>query len=177
MTISSLEQLHQFGLAALVPNSLSEGQLTNLPSAMHKLALVSLNQIIQLLADQQALIPLGDAQTASQIKAALNTAPRHEWLVDRWLIALTEHELLQRQGDKYALTKVTPCADVTTELQANYQALGFPSAMADAHIKVLASLSELLSDWLDINQVLFQQSSPLVALAAYQNELFYRLFQ
>ncbi len=174
MTTMSLPQLHDLGLAALIPDSISHEQLTMLPKSMNKLAQISLGQILQLFANKSVLSLNGAAKTAAEIKRELNVADRHHWLIDRWLIALNERGMLEQHEQGFVVTESPQHVDVKTVLPIHYRGLGFPESMAAAHLRVLASLAELLSDQLDISQVLFQQSSPLEALAAYQTNYFTR---
>jgi SAM-dependent methyltransferase len=175
---AAMEEAHRAGVAALrVPAS------ETFPRALRRLERISLRAIQALLAADGALPPDGPARTVEETAAVLRAAPRHVWLVGRWLAALAEEGAVSRTGGRY-LASGDPAgglenaetaggvADERAMLRDCYAALGFPPTMARFHEETLARLGELVRDEVTIQQLLFRDGDVLAALAAYQDNVF-----
>lgn len=116
--------------------------------------------------------PVSEAQpaTEAQLRRALRVAPRHEWLLRRWLVALGEEQLLTAEQGRYRPAE-PPGVDVDG-LAADYRELGFPDGMARFHRAALDRLPELLRDEVRAQDLLFDGDDVLDALTAYQRNAF-----
>ncbi|WP_394832583.1 bifunctional Gfo/Idh/MocA family oxidoreductase/class I SAM-dependent methyltransferase [Pendulispora rubella] len=122
----------------------------SLPVALGRLEAISLRALSALLLERDE----------PEILAALDVAPRHVWLVRRWLLALN------RAGRPSSGPEL---ADPAT-LRDAYAALAFPPAMADLHLAALRALPQLLSDQTTLPRLL--GSNAASALSAYQSNVF-----
>lgn len=117
----------------------------------------------------------GEARDADTLADATVTAARHRWLLRRWLVALVDTGILQRDGADYRWLQRPPAATpaaVAPRLSAIYAQLGFPPAMARLHNAALARLETLLCDGVQVQELLFEEADPIAALAAYQDNPF-----
>lgn len=139
-------------------------------SALDELLQLSLDIMTQVLLDTQALPP-HVWRSAAQINHALGTAPRHAWLVRRWLAALTRASRLRDDGERVAWQAAPPHVCIS-ELPRLYAQLGFPTHMAALHTQVIACLPDLLRDRLSLAHLLLQGGDPVAVLGAYQRNHF-----
>lgn len=138
--------------------------------ALTELQHLSLGAMAQVLLETQAL-PLQAWRTPGQINQSLGTAPRHAWIVRRWLAALGRADVLHDDGGRLAW-RTTPPQTVIGELPRLYSALGFPPVMAALHTQVIGHLPELLRDQIALAPLLFQAGEPVAVLGAYQRNAF-----
>jgi len=139
-------------------------------TALTQLEHLSLGAMAQVLQDTGAL-PLQAWRTAEQINQSLGTAPRHAWIVRRWLAALGRADMLHADGGLLAWRKTPPDAALD-QLPLLYGALGFAPAMAHLHAQVIGHLPDLLRDQLALAPLLFQAGEPVKVLGAYQRNAF-----
>ncbi|MGD8217153.1 class I SAM-dependent methyltransferase [Pseudomonas thivervalensis] len=139
-------------------------------NALNALEHVSLGVMTQVLLHTQAL-PLRVWRSAGQINQALGTAPRHAWIVRRWLAALTRAGALGEDAERLAWQGIPPTAAVEN-LPGLYAELGFPASMAPLHRQVIACLPDLLRDQLALAPLLLQSGDPVTVLGAYQRNHF-----
>lgn len=131
-------------------------------SALHELEQLSLGIMAQV------LLPLAQSASAEQINQALGTAPRHAWIVRRWLAALQRAEVLHDDGIRLG----TPPPARVSELPRLYAELGFPPSMARLHAQVIECLPDLLRDRITLTHLLLQGADPVAVLGAYQHNHF-----
>lgn len=154
-----------------------KGGLTALDSfvpTLRRLERISLSAISQLLYATGAL-PEDESRSADRMIAGLGTAPRHAWLVRRWLDALCQTGALIETESGYRWLErpqEAPDSDRSRLLAELYETLGFPPAMARFHATTLAHLGRLVRDELSVQQLLFEDGEPLQALASYQDNAF-----
>lgn len=139
-------------------------------TALTQLEHLSLGAMAQVLLNTGAL-PLQAWRTSEQINQALGTAPRHAWIVRRWLAALGRADMLHDDGGLLAWGTTPPEAAID-ELPRLYSTLGFPPAMATLHAQVIGHLPDLLRDRLALAPLLFQAGEPVAVLGAYQHNAF-----
>ncbi|MEQ4715483.1 class I SAM-dependent methyltransferase [Nonomuraea sp. B19D2] len=131
-----------------------------LPRALRHVEEISLQAMAELLRSPRYPV-IGSAE----IVARLGVAPRHAWLIDRWLAALaTESPGLATAAGRGG----EPGAD----FEQAYAVLGFPPRMARFHRAALARLPQLLRDEVSVQELLFADGDVLAALAAYQDNAF-----
>ncbi|MFI9324530.1 methyltransferase [Kitasatospora aureofaciens] len=161
--LPTAHETHRAGLTGLPDPAAVAG----LPGAMERLGEISLAAVADLLSD---VLPGDAARSEEEITAALGAAPRHAWLVRRWLLALTARSLLAQESGRYRVAKLP--AATREGMRDAYATLGFPPAMARLHEAALAELPRLVRDEVAVQQVLFADGQVLPALAAYQDNLF-----
>ncbi|KAF1011091.1 MAG: Polyketide synthase PksM [Pseudomonas fluorescens] len=124
---------------------------------------LSLGVMAKVLLDTQA-VPLDTWRGADALNQHLRTAPRHAWIVRRWLAALSRAGWLQNKDDQLAFHAV-PEAPQLEQLPA----LGFPASMASLHERVISQLPELLRDEVALAALLLEAGDPVAVLGAYQH--------
>lgn len=170
--IPTSDETHGVGLAGLSERVADREALVTLPAAMQRLEAISLRAVLELLASSGALIAGESARSTDQIIAALGAAPRHAWLVRRWLAALTAHGIIAETAGGYRWQGSLPDVGVATDLSAAYAKLGFPAAMSEVHQLALEQLARIVRDEISIERVLFEDGEVLTKLAAYQDNIF-----
>ncbi|MCG8423576.1 MAG: bifunctional Gfo/Idh/MocA family oxidoreductase/class I SAM-dependent methyltransferase [Proteobacteria bacterium] len=166
------DEAHRAGLAGLPSQGASMDELAHVPQAMRRLEAISLGAIETLLLATGALTKDGRARTTEQILLGLGTAPRHAWLVRRWLVALMEQGVVAKTANGYRWHRTLPDGGTAADLPDAYEALGFPPKMADVHRAALEQLANLVRDEVSIQQLAFRDGQVLTALAAYQDNVF-----
>ncbi len=139
-------------------------------TALNALEQLSLGVMADVLLRTQAL-PMQVWRTAAQLNQALGTAPRHAWIVRRWLAALSRTEAVQVDGERLAWNGTPPQAAIG-DLPGLYAELGFPSSMAQLHAQVIECLPELLRDRIALAPLLVLAGDPVAVLGAYQHNHF-----
>jgi SAM-dependent methyltransferase len=141
-----------------------------LPEAMRALGRISLVAVTSLLVSSGAVRPDGPPRSPGQIMDTLAVAPRHVWLVRRWLEALAEDGAVVRSADgrRFGLDDPVPVREADDALEGAYAVLGFPPVMPAFHRTALGRLPELLRDEVTVQQLLFPDGDALTALAGYQ---------
>ena len=139
-------------------------------TALNALEQLSLGVMAGVLLRTQAL-PMQVWRTAAQLNQALGTAPRHAWIVRRWLAALSRTKAVQVDGERLAWNGSPPQAALG-DLPGLYAELGFPSSMAQLHAQVIECLPELLRDRLALAPLLVLAGDPVAVLGAYQHNHF-----
>lgn len=173
--IVDAESVHAAGLSALntrLPGGTAA--LGECAALLRELDAISLAAQARVLHDSGALRE-DEERDAAALIAATSTAPRHAWLLRRWLAALTETGALQQRGESYRWLRRPPAvapAAIAPMLGEVYAQLGFPPAMTQFHNAALARLETLLRDDLQVQELLFAQADPIAALAAYQDNPF-----
>ncbi|WP_437325304.1 methyltransferase [Sorangium sp. So ce381] len=168
------DETHEAGLrlTRMLEPAPGRDPLAHLPGAMQRLEAISLRALGELLVASGAVHPGGEARTAEEIVCALGAAPRHAWLVRRWLAALCDHGVLGNVGDRYVWRRALRDAGAAADLPDAYASLGFPPAMAEVHQAALLRLHALVRDELSIQQLLFRERQDLSSIAAYQDNVF-----
>lgn len=140
--------------------------LAVVPDAVTRIERVAGESVVRLLIGSGAVT---EAASAERITGALRAAPRHAWLVRRWLCRLTEHGWLRRDDGRYGVESVAP--QVAGTLVEAYADLGFDPRMAAFHDTVLGDLGRLVRDEVTVQELLFRDGDVLGALTAYQRNL------
>ncbi|WP_408637759.1 nocobactin polyketide synthase NbtC [Nocardia bovistercoris] len=110
----------------------------------------------------------GAAHTAAEIAARVEFAPRHHWLLQRWLDELTAHECLDLDapgGYRPARPVPTPVRADLFEVSAD---LGYSREFATFLESSNAHLTELAQDRVRVQELLFPDGDMLTAEAAYR---------
>lgn len=173
VSMMTTNEAHDAGMAALLKRGTDAEAARRFPCDMSRLGAIGLRAILGLLESSGAFTVNGGAPTDDDIVAALGAAPRHEWLVRRWLIALCEAGLLTHEkGGGYRRTGTDPEAGAPSDLPAAYAALGFRPAMADLHRAILDQLGAVVRDEVTVQHLLFRDGQVISSLAACQSNMF-----
>lgn len=106
----------------------------------------------------------GAVSSVGETLRALRVAPRHDWLVRRWLGSLSRHAVVELDGDDYRVLGEVPDAEAD-ELVLLHARLRIPAEVARLHRRALVYLPELLRDELTAAHLLAPDSTVLGALA------------
>ncbi|MGP3918494.1 methyltransferase [Nonomuraea sp. 10N515B] len=160
-------------LTRLVPGArepVSDDALAHLPAAIRRFDEIALRALTGLVG---GVMPSGTSGTTEQIIAALGVAPRHEWIVRRWLEVLRTEGLLRRDPDGRFETVATEPAgeDDGAGLDSACAALGYLEQMAIFFRTALARLPELLRDEIMAQALLFPDGDLLTSLSKDQNNV------
>ncbi|KAF1007472.1 MAG: Polyketide synthase PksR [Luteibacter sp.] len=169
MTIDAT-RAHESGLAALA--RALPGGLNALPAcepALERLEHRSLSAQIELLRRHRAIDDTW--RDTVSIAGTIHVAPRHRWLLARWLVALEASGAIERQGDTWR-DRPDHVFTVEGDLAADYAALGFPERLARLHQAMLDRLDALLRDEVSMSSLLFPDGRIIESLAAYQSNPF-----
>ncbi|MER2015855.1 class I SAM-dependent methyltransferase [Pseudomonas simiae] len=139
-------------------------------TALNALEQLSLGVMADVLLHTQAL-PMQVWRTAEHLNQALGTAPRHAWIVRRWLAALSRAGAVREDNDRFAWHGTPPQAAIG-DLPKLYAELGFPPSMAQLHAQVIERLPELLRDQIALAPLLVLAGDPVAVLGAYQHNHF-----
>jgi mycobactin polyketide synthetase MbtD len=113
----------------------------------------------------------GAAHSAEDIAARLKFAPRHQWLLKRWLGVLTAHGHLDRDSrGGYRLLRSVP-APTRSDLLSVFADLGYPRALAVSMQSANEHLTELAQDRLSVQELLFADVDMATAYACYQDNI------
>ncbi|WP_101790640.1 class I SAM-dependent methyltransferase [Nonomuraea indica] len=152
----------------VVPDS----ALAHLPDAIRRFDEIALRALAGLVG---GAIPPGTPRTAEQVIEVLGAAPRHGWIVRRWLEVLRSEGLLRRDpGGRFepAVEAVPENALAAgPELDHACAALGYPDDMAVFFRTALARLPELLRDEIMAQALLFPDGDLLTSLSKDQNNV------
>ncbi|MGR6919602.1 methyltransferase [[Actinomadura] parvosata] len=163
----------RLALARLIgraPEPVPDSALTHLPPAVRRFDEIALRALTRLIA---GVAPPGTPRTAEQIMAALGVAPRHEWIVRRWLEVLAAEGAVRRDHDGRFAT-ATPgeaAEDSGADLDRACADLGYPAQMATFYRTALARLPELLRDEIMAQALLFPDGDLLTSLGKDQNNV------
>lgn len=94
--------------------------------------------------------------TTGSISATLRqvgVAPRHAWLVRRWMLALALEGVVELDGDAFQVCGVVPDPEVE-DLPELHEWLRFPVDVARLHQRALAVLPQLLRDEVVVSDLL-----------------------
>ncbi|MEU4340997.1 class I SAM-dependent methyltransferase [Nocardia sp. NPDC023852] len=134
-------------------------------SARDDMDLFGLRAMARVLRDA---LPEGAMLDADQIADRLRAAPRHRWLLRRWLTELTEHGWLDHAADGYRSLRErsTPIRGDLAQVCAD---LGFSPELARFFERANRQLPQLLADRVLAQELLFPNGDFLTAEAAYRD--------
>lgn len=126
---------------------------------------------------RQVLDPVlgdGDVHTVDEIATRLEFAPRHRWLLRRWLGELTTHGCLEVDPDRgYRIVRPVP-APIRPDRYAVCADLGYSREFATFLASADDRLIELAQDRLRVQELLFPDGDMLTAEAAYRDNVISR---
>ncbi len=163
----STDVMHQARQAAeqVIPDGLDVERMV---SARADLDIVGMGAMMNALSPA---LSRSDIRSADDIADRLEFAPRHRWLLYRWLGVLTERGHLDREpGGGYRFVSPVPepkCPDLLT-LCAD---LGYPVALAGFMRSCNERLTELAQDRIKIQELLFTDGEMATAVASYRDNV------
>jgi mycobactin polyketide synthetase MbtD len=110
-------------------------------------------------------------RSADAIADRLEFAPRHRWLLNRWLRVLSEHGHLVRDTTAAYRLGVPVPEPNRPDLYALCDDLGYPAALADFMLSCNEHLTELAQDRITIQQLLFADGEMATAVAGYRDNV------
>ncbi|MGO4617859.1 class I SAM-dependent methyltransferase [Nocardia sp. 2YAB30] len=113
-------------------------------------------------------LPGGTARTEDDIAKALDVAPRHRWLLRRWLGLLTAHGWLER-ADRHFSSLREVAAPHRADLDRVCADLGFSPQLARFFTAANRHACDLLRDRILAQELLFPDADLLTAEAAYRD--------
>ncbi|MEU5948008.1 class I SAM-dependent methyltransferase [Micromonospora sp. NPDC047465] len=118
----------------------------------------------------------GVARTADEVGDLLRVAPRHRWILRRWLAVLTAEDWLRHDagpGRYHGLRPAThdDLAATARDLDAARAGLGYPAAMTRFFTTTATHLSQLLRDEVSLQALLFADDDLATAEAAYKDNV------
>ncbi|WP_460696177.1 nocobactin polyketide synthase NbtC [Nocardia thraciensis] len=116
----------------------------------------------------------GRFHTADEIAAGVRFAPRHHWLLRRWLNELAAHSCLDRDPVRgYRLARPAPAPERADLFQVCAD-LGYSREFATFLDSSIAKLPQLAQDTVRVQELLFPGGDMLTAEAAYRENLISR---
>ncbi|NUU25564.1 MAG: class I SAM-dependent methyltransferase [Streptomycetaceae bacterium] len=144
-------------------------------AAIDRAAVLAMAQTLR----RAGLFAAGMSHDGGEVADALRASVRHRWIVHRWLVALTDHRLLEcdpEAGGYRRLAQVSR-AELSVsmgELDKARQDLGYPAAMGRFFQTTLRCLPALVSDERTVQSVLFADGRTDTADANYRYNLISR---
>lgn len=149
--------------ASTVPN---HGDIRQYTSARDDLDLFGLHAMAHVLRNA---LPASGTRTENEISERLNVAPRHRWLLRRWLTELTAHEWLTYEPRLGYGTWHEQAAPQRANLRQVCADLGFATELGQFFERANRQLPALLQDRVLAQELLFPDGDFRTAEAAYRN--------
>ncbi|MBB6349964.1 SAM-dependent methyltransferase [Nonomuraea muscovyensis] len=155
--------------------------LQRLPAAIERFDEIALRALTGLMTSSGALRH-GEPTGAEHVMNALEVAPRHAWIVRRWLAVLRQERLvtLDTEGRYLLSPGHAPAGDLAgghltpddvRRLEESCADLGYPPEMAVFFEQALARLPELLRDEIMAQSLLFPDGDLLTSLSKDQRNV------
>ena len=109
---------------------------------------------------------------AESIAAALRVAPRHRWILRRWLAVLTDAHLLNTDGHRYHHLQAPGRAVLsaaTEDIDRARRGLGYPAELTRFFQVAVQYLPALLRDEISLQALLFEDGETDTAECAYRD--------
>lgn len=129
---------------------------SRLATAVAQLNQVALQALSQFLRERSPLS--GGPASIQEVCAALDVAPRHTWVVRRWLGMLTQHGWAEQADGRFTLTSAVPRADLLPDgplLERACARLGYPADIVAFFRTALQMLEDLLTDRASTQSLMF----------------------
>lgn len=113
----------------------------------------------------------GTTGTADEIADRLRVAPRHRWILRRWLAALTEEGMAARDGATYRIERVSrdTLTEATRDIDRARVGMGYPPELTRFFATAAEYLPELLRDEVTLQSLLFAEGDTGTAEGAYRD--------
>ncbi len=155
-------------------NEVLDSELQRLPPAVRQFDEIALQALATLLARTGGLVE-GESRSEEEVADILSTAPRHVWIVRRWLAVLAEEGRAHREPDGgYRLGLLRHRAELDPSgplLERACADLGYPPAMATFFREALLQLPQLLADEIPAQALLFPDGDILTSLSKDQDNV------
>ncbi len=127
---------------------------------------------VALLAMAATLGQSREAGTAEEFADALRVAPRHRWIVRRWLAALVEEGMVDHDGRTYRGLPAVSRAELeraSRDIDRARRGMGYPPELTKFFQSALQYLPELLRDEVALQSLLFADGETDTAEGAYRD--------
>ncbi|GAA3464513.1 methyltransferase [Saccharothrix longispora] len=127
---------------------------------------------VALLAMAATLGQAGAEGTAEEVADALRAAPRHRWIVRRWLAALVEEGMVAHDGRTYRDVLAVSRAeleDAVRDIDRARRGMGYPPELTRFFQSATRYLPELLRDEVALQSLLFADGETGTAEGAYRD--------
>ncbi|MEV0218333.1 class I SAM-dependent methyltransferase [Streptomyces sp. NPDC050704] len=163
------------GAAASGDAAVNGNDLAQLPPLMRLLDETALLTMARVL-DRTRLFRDPAPHPAAEIVAALGTAPRHAWIVRRWLRTLTAEGRLAQDPDSDCYRDLTApdraeYARARRTLDEACRGMGYPESMTRFFFAAADRLPLLLQDRTSLQEVLFPQGETATAEGNYRDNV------
>ncbi|MCI2419793.1 class I SAM-dependent methyltransferase [Saccharopolyspora sp. K220] len=158
--------------------SIEDVDTAALPGFMRQLDQAALLAMARTLG-RNGLFRPGLRHRCDQVADRLRVAPRHRWILRRWLTVLHDEGLLHRDdatGFLHDLRAVrrSEVADAAATVHEAARGLGYPAEMARFFLAAFDQLPRLLRDEVAVQTLLFPDSDLSTAEGAYQDNVINR---
>ncbi|MEV0704274.1 class I SAM-dependent methyltransferase [Saccharopolyspora sp. NPDC050389] len=173
MRAETLDQVTRSAATAI-----NDVDTTALPGFMRQLDHAALLAMARTLG-RNGLFRPGVSHRWDQIADRLRVAPRHRWILRRWLTALNDEGLLQRDEttrfvhDLRAVGR-SEAADAAAFVDEAARGLGYPAEMARFFLTAIEQLPRLLRDEVAVQALLFPDGDLTTAEGAYKDNVINR---
>ena len=150
----------------------SDTALFRVPQAVDQLDALATDSMCAFL--RTSGIRAGAEFTVDELLAVLRVAPRHAWIVRRWLRVLSERGRVGWIDDVRATLIDDAFTDPTPDARALTRAcrgLGYPAQMATFYLDAIAALGPLLRDEISAQSLLFPDGDLATSLGKDENNL------
>ena len=148
---------------------------SRLATAVAQLNQVALQALAQFFREHSPLA--GRPAGVGEVCAALNVAPRHTWVVARWLRMLVEHGWAEQAEDRFRLTSAAPRAELLPDgplLARACTRLGYSTDMVAFFRTSLQMQEDLLTDRASIQALMFPDGDLSTMLSKDQGNVGHR---
>ncbi len=146
-----------------------------LATGVAQLNQIALQALSQFLREHSPLS--GGPASLDEVCARLHVAPRHRWVVGRWLRMLAEHGWAEEADGRFTLTYAAPRAELLPEgplLARACARLGYPADMAAFFRTALQMLNDLLTDRASTQSLMFPDGDLSTMLSKDQGNVGHR---
>ncbi|OLT46057.1 hypothetical protein BJF85_17905 [Saccharomonospora sp. CUA-673] len=165
-------------MTAAAEAAVDDVDISSLPAAMRTLDTAALPAMARAVGRAGPFRP-GIRRSGDQIADRVRVAPRHRWLLGRWLTVLCEEGLLQRDPDTGLFHALHPVRrrdvdEAAATVPGAAAALGYPAEIGDFFVAALADAPKLLADELAVQTLLFRDGELAAADGAYRDNVINR---
>lgn len=150
---------------------ITDEALARVPGAVETLDHYALQALSNFLVEQGGVVP-GSESSLKLLVERLRVAPRHLWIVRRWIAVLCLEERAHMvDDDRFVLALGDRAIPESRELARACRALGYPTAMAEFYSTAVVSLGALLADEISAQALMFPDGDMSTSLGKDENNV------